>query len=102
MISVGETWVEMGISAVHVPERFKGALGIRSSGEDGRLTEAGNLQLARGFKSHRAHVNEKEEDVEPKGFVTLQEDGNTFLNRAELDEYRAQKVNAAWLEGFYA
>jgi hypothetical protein len=47
-------------------------------------------------------VNEKEEDVEPKGFVTLQEDGNTFLNRAELDEYRAQKVNAAWLEGFYA
>jgi hypothetical protein len=45
---------------------------------------------------------EKEEGDGPKGPVTLREDGNTFLSREELDEYRTQKVNMAWLDGIYA
>ena len=34
--------------------------------------------------------------------VIFREDGNTFLNRAELDSYREQKVMLAWADGAYA
>lgn len=55
--------------------------------------------LVRGFKSHRAHMNGKEESG--GGFIAV-EDGITFLSRSELDEYRAQKVLIAWQEGTHA
>lgn len=36
-----------------------------------------------------------------EAFVVV-EDGNTFLSKKELDDYREQKMWAAWQEGEYA
>lgn len=39
--------------------------------------------------------------AEDSSFMAF-EDGNVFLSKEELDDYRMQKMQAAWQEGEYA
>lgn len=68
-----------------------------AEGAGGRL-ELDHSGPARRFESCRTHVNTEREERAGES-ETFVEDGNTFLSREELDDYREQKMLLAW-EGY--